>query len=398
VSYTIPPDTRANLQTGHIADHNNIADVLTGMGAVNNVLNTAYSGGADKTGAADSTAAIRAAFSALPAAGGVVYLPTGTYKTNGPLVMPSGSALVGDHGNILSQTNYGTTIKPSASWVQGGASSNAVILIESGTEQQVRNLMIDGTALAVSADGIQVNGSATNVKLSDLEIRHPTGCGLNGITVSGNTVRAEHVTVTDAGNVGFLMMWTDSTFIDCEAITSTAQGWYIGPNGINSQLIGCRAEWSGTNGFQISGSWGTGAGAGGLLMTGCSTDRNAQDGVNITATGTSPILITGMMCRRDGSGSTSAGRAGVHIDAATCPVIIDGLTVYPGVDDAGTGNNTPQYGVSITGSVTHAAVTNAFLHAASAGTNGTITSSRAIATRTGTTSSPSAITLVADSS
>lgn len=26
---TIPPDTRAALQTGHISDHNNIADVLT---------------------------------------------------------------------------------------------------------------------------------------------------------------------------------------------------------------------------------------------------------------------------------------------------------------------------------------------------------------------------------
>ena len=26
---TIPPDTRAALQTGHIGDHNNIADVLT---------------------------------------------------------------------------------------------------------------------------------------------------------------------------------------------------------------------------------------------------------------------------------------------------------------------------------------------------------------------------------
>jgi Pectate lyase superfamily protein len=39
--------------------------------------------GADPTGAADSTAAIQTAINALPATGGVLYLPAGTYKVSG---------------------------------------------------------------------------------------------------------------------------------------------------------------------------------------------------------------------------------------------------------------------------------------------------------------------------
>jgi len=54
-----------------------------------NVLNTAYSGGADPSGSSDSTLAINAAIAACisgsPVPGGVVYLPPGTYKVTGNL-------------------------------------------------------------------------------------------------------------------------------------------------------------------------------------------------------------------------------------------------------------------------------------------------------------------------
>jgi hypothetical protein len=49
--------------------------------AVYNVLDTAWSGGADPKGAADSTAAFQSALSAIGSAGGgVLYVPTGSYK------------------------------------------------------------------------------------------------------------------------------------------------------------------------------------------------------------------------------------------------------------------------------------------------------------------------------
>jgi hypothetical protein len=62
--YTLPPDTRA-VGTGNPAgDMDAIVDALTAMGAVGNILNAAYAGGADPTGVADSTAAIQAAINA----------------------------------------------------------------------------------------------------------------------------------------------------------------------------------------------------------------------------------------------------------------------------------------------------------------------------------------------
>src|SRR6266487_4672459 len=94
MSYTLPSDAHGANDPGHITDHNNIVDVLIGGGSAYNVLNTAYSGGADPTGSADSTAAFAAALAAAPA-GGVVWVPPGTYKITSTLTIPVGVWLRG---------------------------------------------------------------------------------------------------------------------------------------------------------------------------------------------------------------------------------------------------------------------------------------------------------------
>lgn len=86
MSYTIPSDSHTIGDAGHTTDHNSIIDVLTGMGAATNVLNTAYAGGADPTGANDSTAAIAAAVSAISTAGGgTLCIPAGNYVVSSTL-------------------------------------------------------------------------------------------------------------------------------------------------------------------------------------------------------------------------------------------------------------------------------------------------------------------------
>ncbi len=55
--------------------------------------------GADKTGNADSTAAIQAAIDSVKGAGGVVFLPSGQYRVNGTLDVPSGVTLRGEWKN-----------------------------------------------------------------------------------------------------------------------------------------------------------------------------------------------------------------------------------------------------------------------------------------------------------
>src|SRR5260221_9757779 len=56
-----------------------------------NVTDPAY--GADPTGVSDSTTAINNAITALPG-GGVVYLPPGTYKTSGSLVITADNIIL----------------------------------------------------------------------------------------------------------------------------------------------------------------------------------------------------------------------------------------------------------------------------------------------------------------
>jgi polygalacturonase len=63
--------------------------------------------GADPTGVADCTAAINAAIAALPATGGTILFPAGSYRVNSAINLVSNLRLIG-------QGKYVTTIKPGA--------------------------------------------------------------------------------------------------------------------------------------------------------------------------------------------------------------------------------------------------------------------------------------------
>lgn len=392
---TVPPNNRVDLELGHETDHTNISDLL-GLLSAHNVKLTGYAGGAKGDGVTDDTAALQAALNAA-AAGQTVTVPAGTYVTSSPLSIPSGVGLAGPAGS--KHIPAGAIIKPSASFT--GAS---VIAFPAGSsEQQITAISIAGSLPPASTViGVAANsGEAQYVKLSDVLI---TGAGIsNGISTgsSGGAIangwRCRNVVVLDVGATGILLReGGDHHWTDCQSIGSGSYGWSMVDMG-NSLFTNCRADWSAQAGWYFGGTWSTGPGSGGLALVNCATDRNAQDGILVAATGTSPLLLTGMMCRRDGSSSASAGYAALRYGtAATIPVIIDGLTVFPGVNDDGTGSNTPQYGVSIVGTGGFVSVASGFLHAASAGLNGTLSASRGVFTRTGTTSAPAAITPVAD--
>ncbi len=86
---TVPGDTHAIGDAGHTTDHNNIADMLTLMGAVN-VKNTAYGGGAAGTGGNDTTP-FADAFAAAQSSGRPVVIPAGNYQFNEPIPCGGGS-------------------------------------------------------------------------------------------------------------------------------------------------------------------------------------------------------------------------------------------------------------------------------------------------------------------
>ena len=93
-----------------------INDNFALLDTVFNVKDPDFAGGADPTGAADSTAAINAAIAAIDAAGGgVLYFPKGTYKklrTSANIVLCSNITVRGDGMGVstiqLNDTGGGT--------------------------------------------------------------------------------------------------------------------------------------------------------------------------------------------------------------------------------------------------------------------------------------------------
>jgi hypothetical protein len=82
-------------------------------------------------------------------------------------------------------------------------------------------------------------------------------------------------------------------------------------------------------------------------------------------------------------------------------VLIDGLVASPGTDDDGNGNDSPQYGINMWGTITYLSLSNALLHGVTAGIldntrRGSVIGYHAVATRTGNITAPSVIARLAD--
>ncbi|MEV6419067.1 glycosyl hydrolase family 28-related protein [Streptomyces sp. NPDC051662] len=348
------------------------------MGDWINVLAPAY--GATGDGSTDDTAALQKALSGC-AAGGVVYLPRGVYRVSAPLDVPRGVTLMGSHSNLM--VGPGMNEDDSPCYVQALPNfvGRALITIAGdddgshpaiNAEQRLTNLMLDGSKfLAGTADGVYAWGNVQNVVLRDVCIRKMPG---NGVATGPNEAdewpyswRLHSVMVDNCHANGFAFERnTDLTMIDCQAIGVGSSGFQL-TNCANSTLLACRAEWTGGYGFHLTGAWGNWPGSGSGMMSACSTDRCGWDGVRIDATGNGPFIISSLMTRRDGrnGGTGGGGYAGLAL-LQRSPVIVTGLTCYPGTDDQGTAGTSPQYGVRISGA-RDVHLDSAYLHAATAG-------------------------------
>ncbi|MEV3855044.1 glycosyl hydrolase family 28-related protein [Streptomyces sp. NPDC050095] len=361
--------------------------------------------GAKGDNVTDDTLAIQAALAAAPM-GGIVYLPAGAYRTSAPLTIPPAVTLQATHTNLMTVpglTDPPCYIRPLASF-QGTA---VIMLVDAATggystisaEHRILDVMIDGQDLPAgsSVDGLSAKGNIQNVGLRDFTVRQCTGngiyCGENA-GINPYSWRLHRVMLDNNHGHGLsVQVMTDLTMIDCQAIGNFADGFRI-INAANSQALGCRAEWNGNNGYHLTGDWATGTGSGGMLLSGCSTDRNGFNGVLVDAAGNAPLQFENLHTRRDGrNGGAGGGEyAGFKVDGATVPVIAGVVTCYPGVDDNGAQTNSPQYGVRVANSK-YVSVAAGFLHAATAGWsdgggNTALRRGLNIGERTGTTAAP----------
>ncbi len=331
--------------------------------------------GAVGDGVTDDEPAINALLDTSPE-GSVIVMPPAVYATDAPLIVPPGKTLMGLRANLMKVTGLfdpEVSIRPLATFT-GVA---AILLLDQATggyaaisgEQRLLNFMIDGSDAPAGMDGLQAKGNIQNVGIRDVTIKD---CPNSGIFTSDNagaypySWRMHRVMIDNNQAHGMYSdRMVDLTAVDCQFIGNFASGLTLN-NSANTQLIGCRAEWNGNQGFYFSGDWGLGAGSGGALMTGCSTDRNGFNGIFIDVANTNaPLVLSGIMTRRDGrnGGAGGGGYAGIAANATPMPVIIGDWTNFPGVDDGGAGTSSPQYGGSFTG-CDHVQIDSAYLHAA----------------------------------
>ena len=308
MAYTIPSDTHVDGDALHTTDHNNIVDVLKGMGAVCNVLNTTYSGGADSSGAADSTAAIQAALTDAASGKGIVYIPPGTYKLSGVLQPVSNVAIIGAGAGVtvLSQTSTTANTIDTTSY---GSVLDTV---------RIENLRINGPNSG-SGIGIRIgtNNSANpavSVTIRNVIVYQMGSHGVECREVITSVL--DNVRSVNNGGKGFYIhsntsggVSTSVTCISCYANTNpNDRGWHI-DDVTYVALLGCAAD-SNAIGYEISN-----AGTFGVALTGCGAEStragtsgldgsqfkiNAANSVTLTscyaldtATGAKAFYVTG---------------------------------------------------------------------------------------------------------
>lgn len=234
--YTIPIDTHAVGDSNHTPDHNNIVDVLKGLQAPYVVLNTAYAGGADPTGAADSSPAFAAAIAALPASGGNIIVPPGSYKLNSGLTFHQAQGMIGAGSTAVSitYTGAGTAININISGTFTGGEYGG----------RFEGFFLTGYTAGAAAVGVQF-GNLQGVYTRDVAVYGFGGKGIYGLNSAGNwseqnNIQARIVQCGTAGSATSAAMVLDtSSFdysdLDLTIVTSPGTGGLYLQNGAQLQ-------------------------------------------------------------------------------------------------------------------------------------------------------------------
>lgn len=334
-----------------------VATALSGKMAKGELMISVKDYGAKGDGTSDDTAAIKNALANLDE-GNILFFPAGTYLISAPLTLKRNQTIQGAHAPRWAYDSGSPSVIKAASSFSGTSLIYVPDMEILGASQEtdggrIVSIAIDGAGVGSSVEGIRFEGQCRDWKLMDLSIANTTGNGIRtiGYTRTSGYVHCKgfslhRVAINASHNNGFSFNdTTDSIFFDCLAVGCWANGFYITGAGEN-QYFCCRAVFNGASGFVYTGNH-TGA-----VFASCTTDRNDKHGFNISATGAYPVVLYGLVARRDGRNSNNGGGgyAGLNIAGTSSsnlasPVWVNGIIESTGVDDDGTGVYSPQYGI-----------------------------------------------------
>ena len=285
--------------------------------------------GADPAGVADSTTAIQAAITAAhtAAAGGVVFLPPGTFKVSAALTIYAGLTLTGA-GNGLSvielaasaavtniigltatQFNYSLTISDLQINGNSGASATATngIYLFAPSDciiQRVRIVGVSGNAITLDGSGTYL-GTAT--KVLDSFVRT---CGGKGLSITQYA--------------------TDTLVEGCDFGSCGGPAYYTAA--IQVALVGS-IGWGSDVGLSCDTT------AGEIWISGCRFDQNLYYGIWVLC----PNVTISSTFAYDNSAGISGTQPGILLDAGSGDVVISGCRSVGGL------NSGPQqsYGIQL---------------------------------------------------
>ena len=217
--------------------HSSAAQVNHGVSArdffqIPSVINVcAY--GADPTGTADSTTAINNAIAAIPAGGGSVYLPAGSYKISGTLLFAQNQGMTGA-GSTCTYLNY----TANSVCVQANVSGTFTGAQFGG---KFEGFYLNGYSGGSSAIGMQV-GNLQGTIGRDIQIYGFTSIGLYFKSTSGDWTEESVFTAIRCVQNGTAVVFDTSSFdygvYEFLIVTGAGQGGVTLQNA--AQLQGCR--------------------------------------------------------------------------------------------------------------------------------------------------------------
>ena len=225
-------------------------------------LNVVTGFGADPAGVVDSTTVIQNALNAVPAAGGTVYFPAGTYKITAALTVPAGTTLQG--------TGQASVINQTSTTAAGLSCTDAVGV-------QIRDLTIEGPSSG-SGTGISFTLSGrSNIYQIDMTGLLVKNFGSHGVAAATLIVSSLRRVVSHAnGGDGFDLPAgrTSVSFDACYANANTGSGFSLNAQNYTA-LNGCAADSNGANGYLLTS-------CSQVTLAGCGAEASTSQAFKVT--------------------------------------------------------------------------------------------------------------------
>jgi len=286
---------------------------ISGPGTLDAVFNVRDQG-AVGDGVADDTGALIGTIERVPASGGLVYLPRGTYRVTSPIAIARTHVWVFGSG-------------PDATVIRLGDGVNADVLAIRASGCTVSNLTIDGNkAHNASGGGILVDAVAAsqtleNVTLRDLHVVRTKGAGIKiHSSPSGPVSRRSLVqscVVDETDGEGIALLATDQSIVANCFVSRTGLHGIISKQGNENTVLGNQILQAGTNkasgfahGIAIDGNGGLNPNGrhrimGNYVLDACDAGIEVADAVD-------DVVIEGNTVNGAGVGALAANRYGIY--------------------------------------------------------------------------------------